>query len=264
MRFPWFSLVAALALSFPELAAAQPEPPPEGAEDAEPGEPGEPGEGDGEAEDGDPNAPGKRRAPTPEPEDDENLPEPPLTPPALDSIGGHLMISGSVLWAIPFASLEDKVDQTEFMSAGPGFGIEAGYGISRMVVLGLWGQGLFLDGSDDCSTCSTRSLAGGAFVRYHLVQGVRFDPWMSAGLGWRTTTIDPGQSGAEDVTYSGIEWLRLAVGGDWYAFQNFGFGPYFELDMGRYMSRSPGDFGSAANHWHFITGARVTFDAPGR
>jgi hypothetical protein len=150
------------------------------------------------------------------------------------------------------------------MSAGPGLGLEVGYGISRTVVLGVWGQGLFLDESDDCSTCSTRSLAGGAFVRYHIVQGVRFDPWMSAGLGYRVTTIDPGQTGVEEITYSGIEWVRLAVGGDWYAFQNFGFGPYFELDMGRYMSRSPGDFGSAANHWHFITGARVTFDAPGR
>ncbi len=87
---------------------------------------------------------------------------------------------------------------------------------------------------------------------------------MSAGLGFRSTTIDPGSSGAEETTYSGIEFLRLQVGGDWYAFQNVGFGPFMELDMGRYISRSPGDLGDTANHWHFILGARVSLDVPGK
>jgi hypothetical protein len=173
-----------------------------------------------------------------------------------------VMISASMLWAIPFSSLEAGVDQADWMGSGPGFGAELAYGVSRNVALGVWGQMLLLDDGVDCQGCSTRSLAAGAFVRYHLVQGMRFDPWMSAGLGYRTTNIDTGDG--DERSYSGIEWLRLSVGGDWYAFDNFGFGPYMELDMGRYTSRSPALSGGSANHWHFITGARVSFDAPGR
>ena len=255
MRLGWV-FGASLALgtwAFPVWS--QPEPAPDAPAPPE-GEPAEEGE----------EAPAELPPdPTPgEAPDEDDEPEPPLTPPAQDSLGGHFMASASVLWAIPFGYVEDKVEQSRSMSSGPGLGLELGYGISRTVAIGAWGQALFLDESDDCVTCSTRSLAGGLFVRYHLVQGVRFDPWMSAGLGFRTTTIDPGIAGQPENTYSGIEWLRLSVGGDWYAFENFGFGPYFELDMGRYSARSTGDFGSAANHWHFITGARVTFDTPGR
>lgn len=258
MRFAWVLAVPVALGTWATAAWAQPEPASEPTEaeppPAEATEEELPAEGEGAL-------PPEPR-PGPEPEEDEG-PEQPLTPPAQDSLGGHITVSGSALWAIPFASLEADVDQSEVMSAGPGFGLELAYGMSRTVALGAWGQALLLDGSDDCSGCSTRSLAGGLFIRYHLVQGLRFDPWMSAGAGYRVTTIDPGSEG-EDVTYSGIEWLRLSVGGDWYAFENFGFGPYLELDMGRYSSRSPDGLGDSANHWHFITGARVTFDTPGK
>jgi hypothetical protein len=253
---------AVLAAAWTSEVRAQPEPRPEkrgqDAADAEPiegeGEPGEAGEGEAEA------PPPKPRTVTPEPEDDEGPPEP-LIPPAPNSIGGHFMASASALWAIPFASLDSETDQSDFISAGPGFQLELALGVSRSVAVGGWGQMLMLDGSDDCSDCSARSFAGGLFVRYHLVQGQRFDPWMSAGLGYRSTTID---LGTDDVQYGGVEWLRVQVGGDWYAFPNVGFGPYMELDMGRYSSRSPGDFESSANHWHFIVGARVSLDVPGK
>ena len=100
-----------------------------------------------------------------------------------------------------------------------------------------------------------------AFVSYHLVQGVRFDPWASAGLGYRITKLS---TPAANIDYSGIEWLRLQVGGDWYPFDKIGFGPYLELDMGRYSSRSPSSVGNGANHWHLATGLRVTLDLPGK
>jgi hypothetical protein len=252
MRRSWQLLSAVLTSTWTFVALAQPgdsaaPPPGEGAEAAE--EPAAEGE------------PERPRTPTPDPEDDEG-PEQPLTPLATDTLGGHLTIAASVLWAIPFSSLEANVDQTDWMSSGPGFGLEAAVGVSRNVAIGVWGQMLLLDEGDKCRDCSTQSLAGGAFVRYHLVQGLRFDPWMSAGLGYRATTIELG--GGTEATYSGIEWLRLSVGGDWYAFDNIGFGPYMELDMGRYTSRSPALSDGSANHWHFITGARVSFDTPGK
>ncbi|MFO0570214.1 MAG: hypothetical protein U0263_31520 [Polyangiaceae bacterium] len=219
---------------------------------------------DGE-EAGDPDAPAPAPEPQPkrgitEPEDDDG-PEPPLVVPAPDLLSGHLSLSPSVGVALPFGALEVDAPQTDAMGAGWAFGLEAAYGLSRTVAVGAWGQHLRLGEGDQCRGCDTQSTAFGAFVRYHLVQGVRFDPWMSAGLGYRMTKIS---GGTQDVTYSGIEWLRLAVGGDWYAFDKVGFGPYLELDMGYFSDRSAGEFGKAAQHWTFLTGARVTLDLPGK
>ncbi len=198
--------------------------------------------------------------------DDDDTPEagsaPPLVPPALDTLGGHFSLAGSAGVAVPFGDLQQGAAQSRAMGAGWGFGAELGYGVSRSVVVGVWGQGLKLGGGSSCKDCSTTSFAGGPFVRYHLVQGTRFDPWMSAGLGFRTTRITGGAGG--DLSYSGLEWLRLRVGGDWYAFSNFGFGPFFELDAGHYFSRPSQASGSASTHLAFTTGLRLIVDLPGK
>jgi len=206
---------------------------------------------------------GEQKAPPrpPAEEPDEDGPEPPLVTPAPDTLGGHIQLSPSFGYVDPFAKLEAGVSQSDAMGSGWGLGLDAAYGVSRSVMVGVWGQYQSLGGPDSCSACSASSTAFGAFVRYHLVQGMRFDPWMAAGLGYRITKL----SGiADDPTYSGIEWLRLQVGGDWYAFDAIGFGPFLELDMGRYSSRSPGSVSDAANHWTFSTGARITLDIPGK
>jgi hypothetical protein len=234
------------------------EPPGEEEPGGETAEPGAPPNGTAAAP-GQAPTPQKRRPRTEEP--DEEGPEPPLVVPAPDQLSGHFQLSPMAGVAVPFSNLERNTPQRETMGDGFMFGADLGYGISRVVALGLWGQYLTLDNGRNCKDCSTQSTAAGAFVRYHLVQGVRFDPWMAAGLGFRQTKIS--SSGA-DTTYSGIEWLRLQVGGDWYPFSNVGFGPFMELDFGRYSKRSPGPIGDQANHWHFLTGFRVTLDIPGK
>jgi hypothetical protein len=250
----YWPLAVSLCLGvFPLRLAAQEQPPPEAAE----------AEGD-EEDVSDAPAPGegkpKAKRPSVEPADDDG-PEPPLVVPAPDQLTGHFQLSPSAGVAVPFGKLEEGVPQSDAMSSGWAFGAEASYGVSRTVALGAFGQLLRLGAPDDCDDCKTQSMAFGAFVRYHLVQGVRFDPWMAAGLGYRTTKIT---GGTADITYSGIEWLRLTVGGDWYAFDKVGFGPYLELDMGYYGKRSPGEIGPSASHWLFATGVRVTLDLPGK
>jgi len=147
------------------------------------------------------------------------------------------------------------------LGSGLGLSLEAAIGVSRTVALGVWGQAVSFGSSDECPDCSASSLAGGVFARYHLVQGVRFDPWLSAGLGFRTTSIDDTPTGKQD--YSGIEWLRLAVGGDWYAFSLLGFGPFLEFDMGVF-STHPDSAGDSAAHFQLVLGARITLDVPGK
>jgi len=204
--------------------------------------------------------PKKKKRPPTEPADEEG-PEPPLVVPAPDELSAHFRLSPSAGFAIPFGDLEQGVPASDGMSSGWAFGLDASYGLSRTVAVGAFGQLLRLGSPDRCSDCKTQSMGVGAFVRYHLVQGVRFDPWMSAGLGYRSTKIS---GNGDDVTYSGIEWLHLTVGGDWYAFDKIGFGPYLELDMGRYGKRSPGKLGDSAAYWMFGSGIRVTLDLPGK
>lgn len=108
-------------------------------------------------------------------------------------------------------------------------------------------------------------MAFGAGVDYHLVNGAAFDPWMRVGLGYRTMRYDLSWPGYQDeLEYGGIEWLHLAVGGDWYPHHMIGFGPYVAFDVGTYGSRpeeipSRGATGSAT-HTFLSVGLRGVFD----
>jgi hypothetical protein len=216
--------------------------------------------------------PAKPKVPLPGDEVNEEEPEPALIPAAPDTLGGHLQLSPAAMIVIPFGKLTDRESQSSALASGLGLSLDAGIGVSRSVVLGVWGQFVSFSDAGDCSDCSPTSLAGGAFIRYHLVQGVRFDPWLSAGMGFRTLgassrdfgspdELPPGSDGG--VRFSGFEFLRFQVGGDWYPARFLGFGPFVELNAGTYLSR-PDDRGDAAVYFQFATGLRLTLDVPGK
>jgi hypothetical protein len=161
---------------------------------------------------------------------------------------------------VPFGRLQSGVPQSRRMGPGLALTLSATYGVSRTVALGVWGDMPRLSHGSACASCSAAGLAGGALAVYHLVQGVRFDPWLAAGFGWRTVTIE---SDSPDATYSGPELLRILVGGDWYATSLFGLGPTLELSAGTYTKR-PADAGSGRAFWQLQTTLRVTLDLPGK
>lgn len=186
----------------------------------------------------------------------------------VDTLGGHLSASPSAAIALPFGELAEGTSQTALLGMGSTFGLELGYGVSRAVVIGLWGTYSHFGGGDDCASCSADAISAGPFIRYHLVQGLRFDPWLEAGLGFRRLAVEtPAPAGvpasASSSTWAGIEWLRLAVGGDWYALSQFGFGPFLGLDVASFSSRPTGS-GAAAAAWQFTSGVRLTLDLPGK
>jgi hypothetical protein len=267
MRVLAGSILSALLIA-PRALLAQPAGAPSAPDTGEPEEAQETAEPEAETQ---PTA--KPRA-LPGDEEEDKTPEPVITPPAENTLAGHVMVSAGAAWIVPFGSLESGVKQTDFLDGGPGFGLDIGIGASRVAVLGVWGQFLSLSSSDACPDCSASSFAVGPFVRYHLVQGLRFDPWLSAGIGFRSTTLRGTSQG--NVSYRGIEWLRLQVGGDWYPAGMLGIGPVFELDMGIYSSKEASgvaqdpsgvvddSLGDVAPHWQFITGLRLTLDIPGR
>jgi hypothetical protein len=96
----------------------------------------------------------------------------------------------------------------------------------------------------------------GPLIRYHLVQGVRFDPWLSAGAGFRKTTL-----GSE--AWTGVDIVRLALGGDFYAWPSLGFGPFVEMAIGTYVDATPKLTSHNVNA-NFTLGLRVVLDAPGK
>jgi hypothetical protein len=194
-------------------------------------------------------------SPVPVPNDE---PEAPLVPDAKDTLGGHLVAGGSAAFVVPWGDLQRGTAAGD-LGPGYGFGIDLGYGLSRSVVIGAWGQYALYADSPDCD-CTASSYAVGPFVRYHLVQGMRFDPWLLAGLGYRAMTVDASTGKAD---YAGIEWLRIAVGGDYYPFGNFGFGPLIELDMGAF-GKAPAEDRDSALHFTFVGGLRLVLDAPGK
>jgi hypothetical protein len=197
------------------------------------------------------NVPGSP-APSETPDDE---PEPELIPPAKDTLGGHVQLGASGVLAVPFARLDSDTTFRNQAEGGYGFAADLGIGVSRSVVVGAFGQYLRMNDGEGCPGCDPTALGFGAFVRYHLVQGVRFDPWASLGAGYRL--FDTGET-----KYSGIEWLRLSVGGDWYALSQVGFGPYIELDFGTFTERPSGT--DAAVYANFAGGLRVVVDLQGK
>jgi hypothetical protein len=197
--------------------------------------------------------------------DTEHLP--PL-PSATDTLGGHFVAAAGGGVVLPFGRLQRGLRQSRVLGTGYALDLDLGVGISRTVAAGVWGEyGGYGTGSR-CDDCAATTMAFGAFIRYHLVQGVRFDPWISAGIGYRMTKIETDASSFE---YTGLDLLRLKFGGDWYAFKNLGFGPFIQLDTGLYGKR-PDDISGLVDvegdestlHFAFTLGARISLDTPGK
>jgi hypothetical protein len=200
-------------------------------------------------------------------------PELPIVPYARDTVGGHFQLGVAGLASAPFGELQNGYAAQD-LGAGFGAAVDAGIGLNRALSFGLWGEGLFYGSSAACrfwhyantprDPCSGRSLSVGPFVRYHLVQGMRLDPWILVGTGYRSLTQD---TPVGTKHYAGVEWLHVALGADYYVLSGFGFGPFLALDGGVFAKRPNPLFGEAAKTaWHteFVAGLRIVLDVPGK
>jgi len=205
---------------------------------------------------------------------DDDEPPPPLVPPAKDTLGGHLVVGASAFMGAPFGELQ-KGYAARDLGAGFGGMLDLGFGLSRAVSIGVWGEGLAYSGSAACrfwpnvpdlsrDPCSATSFTVGPFVRYHLLQGMRLDPWILIGPGYRSITQET-PSGTK--AYAGFEYLHVLIGGDYYLTSNLGVGPFIGLDGGVLAKRPQPLFGpgvKTAWHTEFVAGLRVVLDIPGK
>lgn len=195
-----------------------------------------------------------------------NEPDQPLLeaiPNAHDTLGHHFVMGGAVGAKWGFGSLSDGSKQSQALGTGLAVNLDLGFGLSRNIVLGVWGEFDDYSAASACPGCSTTSFAGGPFLRYHIVQGTRFDPWGAIAVGLRQTKLDPGGANAS-ASFFGPDWLRLTLGGDWYPFANLGVGPYIEFDVGAYNRHPNSSTVDTTLHTGLGTGLRLVLDFPGK
>jgi len=206
--------------------------------------------------------------PATDPDAPERPPAPPV-PPAEDLVSRHVNASALALLAVPFGSLERELPWYDVAATGPGAGLEIAVGVSRNVSIGAWGDLVLFGSGPECTDCSTLTFSGGPLVRFHLVQGMRFDPHVTAGVGLRSTTT---RSSPANLDYLGLDWLRLTAGGDWYATPNLALSPFFTLAAGATVRLpdespvrlAPGEERQSGVYGTALFGLRLTLDAPGR
>ena len=208
---------------------------------------------------------------------DDTEPQPPLVPRAKDLLSGHFLAGASVGPAWSLGKLGSSVATVHNLGTGLLVQGDLGFGLSRSMVLGVWGNfGRYSDG-DTCAhalnpnpDCSAYSFSVGPFVRYHLSQGLRFDPWVLLGGGYRRVRFNQDSLSpladpyvTETQTYSGLNWLRLELGGDYYLWSGVGLGPFGSLSLSSYTDR-PASAGDASVNTELSLGLRLLLDLPGR
>ena len=189
-------------------------------------------------------------------EDEEPLPKPRPTP--ADDRSGRPTIGLQLGWQRIFGSAEDNVLRSSFASWGAAPGLQLAFPVTRHFAVEGWGSlASFKNHTDDCRVCTASTFSLGIGAVYHLVDGIAFDPWFSAGVGYRKTHLaTPDFS----VDYTGFDFLRWTMWMDYYPARYIGFGPYTTLALGEYASRSiPGGMSGHPVHSTFEAGMRVVF-----
>lgn len=179
------------------------------------------------------------------PADPEQPPLEPI-PDARDTLGGHFLVGAGAGAKWAFGS------HSRALGTGLDLNLDLGFGISRYVVLGAWGEFSDYSAASGCGGCSGLSLAGGPFLRFHAVQGTRFDPWGSLAVGVRSSRVDVGDSRNH---YFGPEIVKLSLGSDWYPTSKFALGPYVSFDVGTF---------DKSGHTSLGAGLRLVLNLPGK
>ena len=183
---------------------------------------------------------------------------------APDVRSGHFFLKIGAAYGLPWSKAEAGLSQTDLAGFAPSFHASLALGVSRYVLLVASGQYVALGDGPQCASCSAKSYAVGLAAQYHLVDGTPFDPWLSFGIGYRVLDGVSAVGLTGPTRYQGVDWARLRLGSDSWISRGFALGPFAELDLGTYGSRTPGPMGDPAMHAFFAVGLAATVDFVGR
>lgn len=191
----------------------------------------------------------------------KNEPVPPLRPgaPDRDQLSGHWSIGASFALSTPLGNFSSTSPIGSRLGEAYGLGLDVGYGFSRHLRLSLAGELLSIASGSSCSTCEATSYVLGARLRYHLVEGTRFDPWVGYGFSYRQTSFENASS---EIKFDALEPIRMELGGDWYMTSVFTIGPVLSIGIDRTVGASD-DSNGRWSTW-FSGGLRIGLDPKGR
>jgi hypothetical protein len=177
-----------------------------------------------------------------------------------DLVGGHLQVGASAAYALPFGRLSDDFKHTSRSGGGGVFALDLNYGLDRFVTLGAYGEYQLWGASGPCPECSAWGWAAGLQVGYHVVQGLRLDPWVSYGVGFRqlVSTVDEAK-----LSYNAVEWMRLTLGTNWFATPNFCLSPIALFSAATTVNAPSGE-DAGRTDMRFQFGLRMALDFPGQ
>jgi len=179
--------------------------------------------------------------------------------PVVDTLSSHFVLGLAATYGRALGRLDSRTSSIDNMGAAQSLVADIAYGVSPHFAFALQG-GLGRAGdTSSCADCNANFWLVRPWLRYHLVQGTRFDPWLGIGAGLRGLTLK-GRPGSD--SYLGIDLVSLTVGGDWYATSQIGFGPLLSLEVTRYVHGPEGT--SARNSTTLLTGIRAVLDIPGK
>jgi hypothetical protein len=195
-------------------------------------------------------------------DDDPNVPRARPTPPDPRSFRPTLALQYG--FSTLFGSFEEGRSQQDLLADALVPSLRLALPVSRTTAVEAWGLYGKYDGeSGECGgACRARSLAAGVGLVYHLLEGVPFDPWLSAGAGVRRVRLTYAEAAGAPATfdYTGVDALRVSIGADYYPVRFVGFGPYVEGAVGRYVGRSPGPLNDAGTYGTFGLGLRLVLN----
>ena len=105
-------------------------------------------------------APAEEASPVVVPAENEQPPLEPI-PNAHDTLGGHFVLGAAVGPRWPFGDLSSTRNEQDYMGAALAVNLDLGYGLSRNVVIGAWGEFDNHYAPSGCKQCSAQSFAGG-------------------------------------------------------------------------------------------------------
>jgi hypothetical protein len=180
--------------------------------------------------------------------------------PYQDPLSRHWFLGASASYGTVLGNFSSKVPIGDRLGDALIFGLDVGYGLTTHWELALAGDFSLVSDGDSCSVCEAASYGAGPRLRYHLVGGTRFSPWVSYGFSLRQTSLDQ-QDGS--ASFTALEPVRLELGGNWYVTSNFLLGPVLAAGVARSVSTTD-DQGSGRWQVQLSAGLRIALDPTGR
>lgn len=211
-------------------------------------------------------APPAGAQPSPTGEDDEPEREGRPKAYAPDGRSGHVQIAAVSAAEFPAGDLAPGRALTDVVDVGASVGGSISVGVSRYLSLDASAKVGFLFPRNDCDSCEGRVVGAGLGLRYHLVQGSAFDPWIRLGMGYRLFEIEHDQAetarvlAVESGSYHGLDAAQLAFGGWFYPVRGFGLGPFMSTELGTFLDWPEGTPRVTRAYAFFQLGLAVVID----